>query len=150
MKTRWKGCVCFFCLPSLFEIKSLRWSLQSWWIDSIEAVCMCDIVCILHIFMRKRCAFLRALMLSFTVPQNKCAVHIYCSPVWKCELWGWDYQILFCIIFLSVNMYSFRTAESLFVGTWLVMWIYLSQAEKKIRILLRYKMWNNSGDFKLT
>ncbi len=105
----------FFRLPSLFEIKSLRWSLQSWWIDCIEAVCMCDIICILHIFMQ-RCAFLRALMLSFTVPQKKCAVHT-CLKMWTLRIFFFIICSCFVLfsIFLSINMYRVSVQLKVFL-----------------------------------
>lgn len=112
----WKGC---FCLSSLFNIiKFLRWRLQSRSIDSIEAVWMCDKFCILHIFMQRWCAFLRALM--FIVPQ-KCAVHIYSSAVWRCEVWGFS----FSITLLCYCLFSWAPTCTEFLYSWTSFLLYL-------------------------
>lgn len=147
---RWKGCF-FLCL--LYWI-SLNSSDKVYNHDRIKQY-GCVIYSVFDTFMQ-RCAFLRALMLSFIMQQNKCAVHIYSSPVWRCELWGFriliNWLFLFCIIFhfpKHQHVKSFRTVESLLACTLFVMWICLFQrGRKQIWILLRYKMLNNAGNVK--
>lgn len=91
---------------SLFDIiKSLRFEVYNH--DKLTVLkqyaWLCDIICILQIFMQGRCAFSRALMLSlkshrisvqFTITIHLIELDFFC-----------DYLFLFCIIFLSINMY---------------------------------------------